>query len=158
MKKVISAVLILGILVSGCTHNLGKYDNETRNEYIDRISSLCQKHDEITFEMQDGKKIIGALKLITTDSITIRLNNTKQDVILQTKTINSISFSENEKSGLYGFFWGLWIGAGAGLTLGQINNEPLGKLYYLVYSTLIGGIVGLMYGIIAPGQTIIKLN
>ena len=159
MKKIIASILALSLLISGCTHHLEKYSNESQDEFYKRTSELCKNKDELVITTIDGEKYIGKKLIITKDTISLE-QRTRVPLVMETKKVNKISFFERERGAFDGFLNGLWIGGGVGLISVKLfkGSEQPGGALVLFYSIIVGGIVGIMYGILNPSETIIKIN
>lgn len=159
MKKIIASILALSLLIGGCTHHLEKYSNESQDEFYKRTSELCKNKDELVITTIDGEKHIGKQLLITKDTTSLE-QRTHVPLVMETKKVNRISFFEKERGAIDGFFNGMWVGGGVGLISVKLfkGSGQSGSALVLFYSVIVGGIVGMLYGILNPSETIIKIN
>ena len=162
MKKIIASILALSLLISGCSHNLVKYSNESESEFYNRVNNLCKNRDDLTVVMISGQKYNAKEFIISADSSKFVEIGTNITLIKSTKEISSIDFPDSNKGTIDGLFNGLWIGGGTGLLLGQLlsggSAGGIGRFYFLLYSVLAGVIIGTTYGYLNPGITIIRIN
>ncbi len=162
MKKIIAAILTLSLLISGCTHHLEKYSNESQDDYYNRVSELCKNKDELTITTIGGEKYIGKLLNVSADST--KFFDLKSNSVLckTTKEISTFTFKDYGTGVADGFLSGLWIGGGTGLLLGQLlsggSSGGIGRFYFLLYSLLGGVIIGTTYGYLNPSTTIVKIH
>ncbi len=161
MKKVVSAILILGILVSGCTHNLGKYSNETHEDFYYRVSKLCEKKNELTIEGLDGKRYKGTDLRITSDSTILKELETNTLIVLKTKEVNTISYTQMGRGIFEGFLFGTSISSGillASIYFSNGGGHPGISETALIFVPIIGAVVGIVYGLINQSTTNIEIN
>lgn len=161
MKKIFISILILSLLISGCTHTISKYSNEYEIDFYNRIEKMCEKKDELTIETINKEKYKAKELKITVDTTSFIENKKNLLIIKKTQEISSISFTPMYRGAFEGFLYGSLIGGGAGLLV-QLKEagvgSPKGDVYFILYSALTGAAVGTIYGLINPGRVIIKIN
>jgi hypothetical protein len=152
--------LFISLLVSSCTHTISKYSNEQELEFYNRIGKICESKDDITVETVDKVKYQGGELSITLDTTSFIDYRTNQFIVKNTQEISSISFSEMSRGAFEGFLYGAMIGGGVGLSSQLINlgGAPKGDIYFILYSAITGAVAGVIYGLINPSKTIIKIN
>ena len=162
MKKIIAAILISSLLVSGCAHNLIKYSNEHELEFYSRVNKLCENKDDLTLEMIDGQKYCVKELVLSTDTTKFVDIKSNTAICKITNEISTLSFTDSGKGAVDGFLSGLWIGGGTGLLAGQLissgSSGGIGRFYLLIYSVLAGTVIGAIYGLLNPSTIIIKIN
>jgi len=161
MKKAISVILILGILISGCTHNLVQYSNETQADFYTRVAKLCEDKLELAIEGLNGKRYKGKDFRITTDSTSFKEIETNTLIVLKTKEVNTISYTQTGRGIFEGFLFGASGSIGillASTYLSKGGGHPEISESLLIFVPIIGSIVGIVYGLINQSTTSIKIN
>lgn len=162
MKNTIVCILALTILISGCSHNLSRYSNESQADFYSRVANLCKDKDELEINLLDGRIFIG--KELTMNSDSTSFTNVELDsrVVIPTQKVFTISFDESGRGAFEGFISGILIGGGGALLYDQViigeSAEKQGLPYLLIYSILAGGGIGAIYGLINPSTTTIQFK
>lgn len=159
IKKIIASILILSLVISGCSRNLVKYSNEHEFEFYSRINKLCENKNDLTLEMIDGQKYRVKELIMSADTTNFIDIESNMTIIKSTKDISSITFTQMGKGTLVGLLIGgviglvtLFLGEGGG------TAAPKGNIYPLIYFAVSGAVIGSVYGLISPSKTIIKIN
>lgn len=161
MKKIIASILILSLVISGCSRSLVKYSNELEFEFYNRVNKLCEGKEELSIVTKNNRSYKGKKLVLANDSTSffnIELDSFEK---ISTDNISQIEFEGTIASGIQGFLFG---GLAGGLTANILSNPAtgegwyLGKVIYMSIGILVGGLIGIIYSTSNPGKTKILIK
>ena len=160
MKKMIVAILISSLLISGCAYNITKGDYEDNQKFYERVNKVCEDKDEFSIITNNNKSYKGKKLIIANDTTSftdLEFNSLKK---INTNNISKIEFRGTGSS----TFEGLLFGGLAGGLVANILSNPApgeavqGKAIYLLLGVAGGAIIGIIYSIINPSNTTIFIT
>ena len=161
MKKIIASILALSLLISGCSRNLVKYNNEHEFEFYGRVNKICEGKEELSIVTKNNKSYQGKKLVLSNDSTSfINLESNSIEKIC-TDDISQIEFEETSVSRVQGFlFGGLTGGLAANILSNPATGEGgyLGKVISISACILVGGLIGIIYSIVNPSNTTIFIT
>ena len=160
MKKIIASILALSLLISGCSRNLVKYNNEHEFEFYGRVNKICEGKEELSIVTKNNKSYQGKKLVLSNDSTSfINLESNSIEKIC-TDDISQIEFEETSVSRVQGFLFG---GLAGGLVTNYLSNPATGeaghwKIVPISIGIIVGGLIGIIYSIVNPSITTIIIN
>lgn len=161
MKKTISLLLVISILITSCTHTISRPSIETKSDYYKLVNKRCEGRTDLRITTITGLQYEGLDLVITDDSTHFKLNNTGKSVSIVTSEIRSISYHKRFSGILYGSI----LGTLAGLTaaLGIMLTSPSGDAAMgaaIIASIVfpIGVVGGTLWGYFNPSEYVFEIN
>lgn len=161
MKKIIVAILMSSLLISGCAYNITKGDYEDNQKFYERVNKVCEDKDELTIVTKNNRSYKGKDLVIVNDTTGFINLESKSFERINTENISQIEFEGTGASGIQGFMFG---GIAGGFLANYLTNpasgegKHLGKIIFISSGVLVGGLIGIIYSIINPGNTTIFIT
>jgi hypothetical protein len=161
MKKLVALILLLSFTFSACSHVIPKYQNESAQDFYNRINNLCK--DKVVSLKLNNEQAFDCKEIkVSADSTSYLDVNSSSLKTIKTNKIISISFSEGERGAWEGLLYGTFIGGAAGLipnlVLPKGTGHPSGNPLIILYGALAGAVIGVIYGSYNESKTTIVLG